>query len=118
MRLSARAAKLLRKKLLREEKLRSKVRVRMRPGPVIVPHPRHRESRFHEPCQRTAIGVVGAVAGAGEGVAIGSSQVPEPLLRLQSKGSLNRLRRKRHRREVAPPPPLQKRANPPVARRP
>jgi hypothetical protein len=58
------------------------MRVRTRPGPVIVPHPRHKESRFHEACQQTAIGVVGAVAGAGEGVAIGSSQLPEPSLRL------------------------------------
>jgi hypothetical protein len=68
---------------------------------VIVPHPRHKESRFHEACQPTAIGVVGAVAGAGEEVAIGSSQLPEPSRRLQSKGSLKRLRRKRHRRQVA-----------------
>ena len=72
------------------------------PGPVIMPHPRRKESRFHEACQQTAIGVVGVVAGAGEGGAIGSSQLPEPSLQLQSKGSLKRLRRKRHRRQVAP----------------
>jgi hypothetical protein len=68
---------------------------------VIVPHPRHKESRFHEARQQTAVGVVGAVAGAGEGVAIGSSQLLEPSLRLQSKGWLKHLRRKRHRRQVA-----------------
>src|SRR5260370_37030808 len=99
MRLSARAAKLLRKKLLREEKLRSKVRVRMRPGQVIVPHPRHKESRFHEACQRTAIGVVGAVAGAGEGGVIAGRQLPEPSLREPSKASVKRPRRERHRRQ-------------------
>jgi hypothetical protein len=80
---------------------------------VIVAHPRHKESRFHEACQQTAIGVVGAVAGAGEGVAIGSSQLPGPSLRLQSKGSLKRLRRKRHRRQVALLPLWQNRARPP-----
>ena len=58
------------------------MRVRTRPGPVIVPHPRHKESRFHEACQQTAIEVVGAVAGAAEEAAIGSSQLLEPSLRL------------------------------------
>ena len=83
------------------------MRLRTRPGPVIVVRPRHKESRFHEACQQTAIGVVGAVAGAGEAVAIGSSQLPEPSLRLQSKGPLKRLRRKRHRRQVTLLPLLQ-----------
>ena len=89
------------------------MRVRTRPGPVIVARPRHKESRFHEACQQTAIEVVGAVAGAGEGVATGSSQLPEPSLRLQSKGSLKRLRRKGHRRQVALLPLLQNRPRPP-----
>jgi hypothetical protein len=76
---------------------------------VIVPHSRHKESRLHEACQQTAVGVVAAVVGAGEGGAIGSSQLPEPSLRLQSKGSWKRLRRKRHRRQVALLPLLQNR---------
>jgi hypothetical protein len=89
----------------------------MRPDPVIVPHPRHKESRFHEACQRTVIGVVGAAAGAGEVVATGSSQLPEPSLRPQSKGRLKRLRRKRHRRQVALLPLLQNRPIRPVSMR-
>ncbi len=89
------------------------MRVRTRPGPVIVPHPRHKESRFHEAGQQTAIGVVGAVAGGGEGGAIGGSQLAEPSLRLRSKRSVKRLRRKRHRRQVALLPLLQNRPRQP-----
>ena len=89
------------------------MRVRTRPGLVSVPHSRRKESRFHEACQQTAVGVVGAVAGAGEGVVIGSSQLLEPSLRLQSKGWLKRLRRKRHRRQLALLPLLQNRPRQP-----